>query len=203
MNKQGIRNQILGLLNRNDCSNELADTFIEQAMARIQRTLRVPSMERGNLITVNAETPDIIIIPDDFLNMKYLYTGSTLLEYVDIQRFLQYPTSVDTPRVYTRIQGQFKLKPSPSAGTQITLIYYGEIPDLSSDTSENFLTVAAPDLLIYGALTYAAQYFIDERKPAFEQEYTRIYQELMEQAVLTEMDQSAMAIATSAYAIEY
>lgn len=203
MNKQGIRNQILGLLNRNDCPNELADSFIEQAMARIQRTLRVPSMERGSLITANAEVPDVIVIPDDFLNMKYLYTGSTLLEYVDIQRFLQYPVSVDTPKIYTRIQGQLKIKPSPEVGTSLTLIYYGEIPDLATDTSENFLTVAAPDLLIYGALAYAANYFLDERKPAFEQEYSRIYQELTEQALLTEMDQSGMAIATSAFTVEY
>lgn len=203
MNKQGIRTQLLGLLNRNDCPNETADIFIEQALARIQRTLRVPSMERGNLITVNEENPDIIVIPEDFLNIKYLYTGSTLLEYVDIQRFLQYPTSVDTPRIYTRIQGEFKIKPSPPAGTEITMIYYGEVPDLTSDTSENFLTVVAADLLVYGALSYAADYFVDERKPAFEQEYNRIYQELVEQALLTEMDQSGMAIATTAFAIEY
>lgn len=203
MNKQGIRNQVLGLLNRNDCPNELADTFIEQSMARIQRTLRVPSMERGSSVSVNAELPDILVIPQDFLNMKYLYSGSTLLEYVDLQRFLQYPVSVDVPRVYTRIQGQFKVKPTPVAGTEITLIYYGEIPNLTTDTSENFLTVAAPDLLVYGALTYAATYFLDERKAAFEQDFTRIYQELTEQALLTEMEQSGMAMATSAFSIEY
>lgn len=203
MNKQGIRNQVLALLNRNDCTNSLADTFIEQAMARIQRTLRVPSMERGNVITVNEDLPDVIVIPEDFLNIKYLYSGSTLLEYVDIQRFLQSPTYVDTPRIYTRIQGQLKLKPIPSTGTEITMIYYGEVPDLDEDTDENFLSVAAPDLLIYGALCYAADYFFDERKPAFEEVFARVYQELMEQAQLTEMDQSGMAIATSAFPIEY
>lgn len=203
MNKQGIRNQILGLINRNDLTTELADTFIEQAMARIQRTLRVPSMERGNLITVNAELPDVIVIPEDFLNIKYLYSEDTLLEYVDIQRFLQYPNSVGTPKVYTRIQGELKVKPTPPAGTTLTMIYYGEVPDLTEDTSENFLSVAAPDLLVYGALSYAADYFVDERKPLFEQEYIRIYQEIVEQAVLTEMDQSGMAIATSAFQIQY
>ena len=196
MNKSQIRTQFLALLNRNDCSNELADTFIEQSLARIQRTLRVPPMEKMETYTVNEETPETLILPEDFLNIKYLYSGQTLLEYVDLGKLLgQYP-QVDTPRMYTRIQGSLKMYPTPVEGTQILMVYYGEIPDLTSDSSENFVSVIAPDLLIYGALSYAADYFIDERKPLFEETFNRVYGELVEQANLTDMSQSSLAMGT-------
>lgn len=202
MNKSQIRSQFLALLNRNDCSNELADTFLEQSLARIQRTLRIPSMEKMQTYTVTTATPDILVLPEDFLNIKYLYSGQTLLEYVDIGRLLsQYPT-VDTPRMYTRIQGSLKLSPTPSEGTEILMVYYGEIPDLVSDTDENFLTTIAPELLTYGALTYAADFFIDERKPLFEETFARVFSELVEQSIMADMEQSSMAIG-SPFGTEY
>lgn len=194
MNKGQIRSQFLALLNRNDCSNELADTFLEQSLARIQRTLRVPSMEKTQTYTVNNIAPDSLVLPEDFLNIKYLYSGQTLLEYVDLGKLLKQFARVDTPTMYTRIQGSLKLYPTPPAGTQILMVYYGEIPDLVGDSSENFLTVIAPELLTYGALSYAADYFFDERKPLFEETFNRVYSELVEQANMADMAQSSMAI---------
>jgi len=196
MNKSQIRSQFLSLLNRNDCSNELADTFIEQSLSRIQRTLRVPSMEKTAVYTINDVTPETIALPNDFLNIKYLYCDSTLLQYVDLGKYLQAPSYVDTPTMYTRLQGNLKLKPIPPEGAEVLMVYYGEIPDLTDETDTNFLTIIAPDLLIYGALSYAADYFIDERKGLFDDTFNRVYQELVEQASLTDMDQSALAIGT-------
>lgn len=203
MNKGQIRSQFLALLNRNDCSNELADTFIEQGFARIQRILRVPAMEKTQTYTVNDVAPNSLIIPNDFLNIKHLYSGDMLLEYVDLGRYLQYPDSVDTPRIYTRVQGELKVKPTPPEGTEIFMVYYGEIADLPTDASTNFFTQAAPEALVYGALTYAADYFIDDRKPAFEETFNRVLAELTEQAYLTEFEQSSMRIASPFNGIEY
>lgn len=203
MNKGQIRSQFLALLNRNDCSTELADTFLEQGLARIQRTLRVPSMEKVQTYTVNDVAPESLTLPADFLNIKHLYCGDVLLEYVDLDRFLRTQAAVDTPSIYTRIQGSIKVKPTPAEGTEILMVYHGEIPDLTSDTATNFITEIAPELLVYGALTYAADYFIDERKPLFEETFTRVYSELTEQAYLTEMEQSAMRLGSPFSGIEY
>lgn len=203
MNKGQIRSQFLALLNRNDCSNELADTFLEQGLARIQRTLRVPSMEKVQTYTANDTAPGSLILPNDFLNIKHLYCGDTLLEYVDLGRFLRHIDSVDTPRIYTRIQGELKVKPTPPEGTEILMVYYGEIPDLPADTDTNFVTEIASELLVYGALSYAADYFIDERKSMFEDTYARVFSELMEQAYMTEFEQSTMAMASPFNGTEY
>lgn len=207
MNKAGIRTQLLGLLNRNDCTNAQADIFIEQALARIQRTLRVPAMEAQEVITTNDTNGDTIVLPADYLNMKYIYTPkedgtSLMLEYKDVATFLAIPSSVGVPAYYTRIRGELKMKPYPQVGSTINMIYYNEIPDLVNDTDENFLTIIAPDLLVYGALTFAADYFVDDRKQVFEERFAAVYSEVDEQARLVEMDQSSIAI-SPAYAYPY
>jgi len=195
MNKAGIRSQVSALLNRNDVTDALLDTFIDQATTRIQRTLRIPPMEKVELYTITDVVPDTLVLPNDFLNVKHLYTGDTMLEYVDLGKFLSTLDSVgSTPQMYSRIQGTLKIKPTPSVGTVITLVYYGEIPDLVNDTDETWLSAIASDLLIYAALTFAADYYVDERKPAFEERYAQIYAELDEQARIGEMDQSALRI---------
>ena len=193
MNKQGIREQVKALMNRNDFTDALADTFIDQGVARIQRTLRIPPMEKTEVYTITTIDPEILVLPDDFLNIKYLY-ADRLLEYVDFGTFLKAPEEVGEPTIYTRVQAALKVKPTPAADSTITMIYYGEIPDLVNDTDENFLTAVAPDLLVYSALTFAADYFVDERKAVFEERFAAIYGELEEQSRLTEMDQSAMRV---------
>lgn len=200
MNKAEIRNQVQALLNRNDVTNDLLDTFIDQAVSRIQRTLRIPAMERVITYTITATPPASLFLPyslplpADFLNTKYLYIDGYLLEYMDIGRFLSRGTESGQPRFYTRIQAELRVTPTPAEGSTVTLVYHAEAADLDTDTDENIFSVILPDLLVYGALTFAAVHFIDERKPGFEAEFTRIYSEVEEQARLTEMEQSAMRI---------
>lgn len=194
MDKQGIRDQVKALMNRNDFTDALADTFIDQAVARIQRTLRIPPMEKVELYTITDVSPETLILPNDFLNVKHLYSDDTLLEYVEMGKFLSTATSTGIPKIYTRLQGTLKVKPTPTEDSTVTLVYYGEIPDLVEDTDETWLSAISSDLLIYGALTFAADYFVDERKPAFEERFAQIYGELEEQARIGEMDQSALRV---------
>lgn len=195
MNKLAIRNQVKALLNRNDITDEIADTFIDQAVARIQRTLRVPSMEKMVVYTTQETSPELLVLPNDFLELKHLYVDERTLTYKDLANFLAYSDYQSTrPLFYTRIQGALKVKPKPKTGLEINMVYYGEIPDLVNDTDENFLTAIAPDLLVYGALTFACDYYIDERRDAFEATAVRIYDELVAQATNMEMNQEGIAI---------
>lgn len=206
MNKAGIRTQLLGLLNRNDCTDAQADIFIEQALARIQRTLRVPAMEAQESIVTNSTNGDTLVLPNDFLNIKYLYSttseGTVMMDYKDVATFMSIPSSTGQPRYYTRIRGELKMKPYPQTGTAVDMVYYNEIPDLVNDTDTNFLTIIAPDLLVYGGLTFAADYFVDDRKPVFEERFGAIYSEVEEQSRLTDMEQATLAI-SPAYAYPY
>lgn len=194
MNKAQIRTQLRALLNRNDCTNDQADAFIEQAVSRIQRTLRIPPMEKQEVITTNEDSPTLIVLPEDYLSIKHLYTEEEMLEYRDVATFIKLDLGAGIPKYYTRIQGGIQLKPTPPVGTVVNLIYYGEIPDLVNDSDENFLSIIAPDLLVYGALTYAADFFVDDRRQMFEERYSAVYNEVEEQSRLTEMEQATLAI---------
>lgn len=204
MNKAAIREQIKALLNRNDATDAQVDTFIEQAVARIQRTLRVPSMEKVEIYSTTEDLPNTLSLPNDFLQLKHLYRSDGVIEYVDLGRFLK---TVDAPGnkplYYTRVQGSYLIKPTPPQDYEITMIYYGEIPDLANDTDSNFVTEIAPDLLVYGALTFAADYFVDDRKAAFEEIAVRIFNEIQDQANTMEFAQDGMAVNNAFYAPEY
>lgn len=204
MNKLGIRNQIKGLLNRNDLTDAQADIFIDQAVARIQRTLRIPPMEKTLVYTAGTTGADLLTLPTDFLQLKHLYTARGTIKYVDLSQYIQ---TIDAPGnapvIYTRIQGGLQIKNTPPVGHQTFMVYYGEIPDLVNDTDENFLTAIAPDLLVYGALTFAADFYIDDRRDAFEATAVRIFDELNNQAIEMEFAQEGMAVAPSANYPEY
>lgn len=204
MNKLGIRQQVSGLLNRNDATDAQLNVFIDQAVARIQRTLRVPSMEKVQIYTVSAETPEMLSLPNDFLQLKHLYTSTGTIDYTDLGTYLKTvdaPGSV--PKIYTRVQGSLLIKPTPPEDYTITMVYYGEIPDLVNDTDTNFVTEIAPDLLVYGALTFAADFFIDDRKDAFEQIAVRVFNEVQDQANAMEFAQEGMTISNSYNSPEY
>jgi hypothetical protein len=194
MNKAQIRTQVLALLNRNDCTDATADTFIDLALSRIQRTLRIAPMERQQNYTSNDVGDNLLSLPADFLSMKYLWTGQTMLEYRDYGTFLSLPEAQGAPKVYTRVRGGLLVKPIPPIDTPISLIYYGEFDDLPTDTSDNALTNFAPDLLVYGALSFAADYFVDDRRELFEGRYSTIYNEVEEQSRTVEWDQATLSI---------
>lgn len=204
MNKLGIRQQLSGLLNRNDATEAQLNVFIDQAVARIQRTLRVPSMEKVQIYTIGSEAPEMLTLPNDFLQLKHLYTSTGTIDYTDLGTFIKTADAPgNTPQIYTRVQASLLVKPTPPQASTITMIYYGEIPDLVEDTDTNFVTEIASDLLVYGALTFAADFFIDDRKDSFEQIAVRIFNEVQDQAYAMEFAQEGMAISNSFNSPEY
>ena len=74
-----------------------------------------------------------------------------------------------------------KLFPQPTSGT-VSLYYYGTFDALSADSDENILTKVAPDLAIYAGLTFAADFYLDNRAELFEQKFRQFMNELQGQA---------------------
>lgn len=210
MNLSQIRTKFLAILNRNDCSTDLANDFIGMAQTRLERTLRVPGMEKMSLTTggdPSVSPTESIVIPADFLSLKYLYSGHTLMENKDLGHFLKLHQDIGAspyadPKYYSRVGSSFLVKPTIPEGSVVTMVYYASQPQLLADTDTNFFSNVAADLLIYAALSYAADYFVDDRVQTFEGRYSQLYADLEEQGRMTDMEQSAMAI-SPAYNMEY
>lgn len=200
MNKGDIRSHFKALLNRSDCSDTLADTFVDQSIARIQRTLRIPSMEKQQSYTISSSTT-LLVLPNDFLEIINLYYDSTSLTRVPLSHIMEYKDANEngTPKFFTREGSTLLIYPYPTSGS-VKLNYYGQFADMTADSDENALAAASSDLMIYGALSYASDYYLDERGPVFEQRFVQFLTEVQEQANDAETSGTVQAMRpTTAY----
>ena len=202
-----LQTDVINLINRTDCTNTLAKTFLTQAHRKIIRTLRLPSLEAtlemtagDNTSTVYNSTTGEIVIPSDFIELIYMHTNKNIIERVPLRRYIELTERVSAsgnPRYYTRINAGFMTKPIANTGTVITLLYAKDDTTLTSDSSTNILSTVCPDLLLYGSLIYAADYFKDERRPQFEGMYNQIYAEVKELAATVDAATADSAIQPS------
>lgn len=196
MNKGELRSHMLALLNRSDCTDALADTFIDQAIARIRRTLRIPSMELQHVYTVDlASGLNEVIIPANFIEMIDIHFDGVALVRIPSHEMVeaQKTGAVGSPQFFTRVQGSLQLHPKPTSGS-LYLNYYGEFDALVDDSDSNSLTAIASDLIVYTALGYASDYFLDERGPLFDQKASQFIAEIQEQANSAETSGTAQVM---------
>ena len=195
MNYGDLKSHFNDLLNRTDITTTLTTRFIDQGLARIQRNLRVPLMEKQQNYTISGNTP-LVVLPSDFLEIINLYHSSGVqLTRIPMSTMRSHLANSFTgnPQFFTRQQANVLLFPHVTDGT-LTLDYYGEVGDFVDDTTETTLSKVAPDLIIYAGLTYAADYFLDERSDLFESKYIQFLNELQSQADDQELNGSTQVI---------
>ena len=104
MNLGNLRSHMIALLNRSDITNALADTFIDQSIKRIQRVLRIPSMEATQNYSITTQTASIVL-PNDFLELIELHHASKSIQRLP-QRIMnnnKLNTQQGSPDFFTRV----------------------------------------------------------------------------------------------------
>ena len=197
MNYGQIKSHFQDLLNRSDITTALTTRFIDQSIARIQRQLRTPMSERVLEVTITSQT-ESMTLPSDFMEIISLYHSEYELERVSMRRYRELIGNVFTgkPQFFTRQAEKLLLYPQPADG-KLVLYYHGEFPALSADSDENVLTQSAPDLVIYGALSFAADFYLDNRAELFEGRFNQFLLELQEQANDQELQGGTQSILPS------
>jgi len=199
MNYGELQTHFSDLLNRSDNTTALTQTFLRQGLARVQRTLRTPMQEKTLYITITQPTT-MMRIPADFLETISLYHEEFELERVPNKRFRQFAQSpyAGKARYYTRVGPDILLYPQPTSGI-LSLYYYCELPALVNNTDTHALSQVAADLIIYAALTYAADFYLDERAELFEAKYRQFFDELQEQSDAQETQGGTQTIQPAYY----
>lgn len=194
MNYGDIKSHFNNVLNRSDITAALTETFIDQGIARIQRQLRTPLNENLTTYALTSRTTSVTL-PNDFLEIISLYYEGSELQRIPLSKYRAVAVSPiqGSPTTFIRQQQDLFLHPEPSTG-DLVLYYYGEYAPMVLATDENALATVAPDLIIYAALTYAADYYLDERAPLFEQKYGLFLSEIQEQANDQEMNGGIQSI---------
>lgn len=196
-----LRSTFVGLVNRRDLTTNTAlqNTFLKQGLARVQRILRVPSMERATYITAQATPTASFMIPDDLLEIMDVFAQGFPLEHVSFRQLMSHKARsggnvVGTPKMYARVGASLFLWPILEALGEVVVTYYGEFSPLVDDTSSNEVTDAMPDLFTYAALTYAGDYFKMDQAQAWEARFEELAQETQDQAAQLNMNGGTMSI---------
>jgi hypothetical protein len=192
-----VKNQFLGLLNRRDITASLVETFIGFGIQRIQRELRVPAMEK--VIAVETDGTATFQLPGDLLEIISLHTNDnvnhTKLVKSDLQTILDYSKIPGYPRYYHREVSSITVGPYPPENTLVYMHYYVNADTLTADTDTNWITEIAPTLLVYAALSYACDYFLDDRKQLYEASYQQIADQIQQMALQDELQNASISTA--------
>lgn len=168
------------ILNRDDCTDAQAQIFITDAISRVQRDCRIPSMERQLLVTAQSNM-DFITVPPDLLQIIDLMTTSQdgvvrPLQKLSYRQLMGIPPT-NWPCAYARLQGQLWVRGQVQTGQVLQLIYYGEFSPFATPASDNEISGSNPDLVVYAALSFAGDVF---EHPATDRWETR-YQQILSQ----------------------
>ena len=193
MNYGELKTHFQSILNRRDLTTSLRETFIQLAISRIQRELRAPLMEKAVEVTISS-TYDGLEIPSDYISLVALTVKDEeiKLQRVDLAVAQAEAVNITFPRVFARQGGKWVLGPTPTEDTVIRIDYLAELGTLEDDTDENTLSIVAPDLITYGALVYASEYFLDRRLEAFENRYQATLTAIQSQADHDELTNAVM-----------
>jgi hypothetical protein len=189
-----VKTEFTALLNRRDATSTQITTFLQNAIRRVQRTLRTPAMETGVIYTItDFDAPTGLPIPSNYLELVRL-TNSDGHELVrrDFTTVTSLAEDTGVPWMFARRGSYWLIGPTPEEGDTVRADFYGEFEEVEDDEDTNLLTVTAPDLMVYGALVFACKHFHDKRLADFEATFNQIMGELMDQADRDELSGGAV-----------
>lgn len=155
MNYAALKTAIAGFLHRNDLTS-MIPTFIEMAEARFNRELRSSEQEET---AITDATTEFTTLPDDFLQLRMMYSGNRKLTYYPPERLQQMIDVSYVPQipVYSIQDKQFRLYPTPTTEnpTPLRILYWSKITPLSDTETTNWLLEKHPDLYLFASLLEA------------------------------------------------
>lgn len=187
-----MKARFLSILNRDDCTEDQAVACLQDSLARITRTVRLPNMERSVILTVDDEALQFMSIPPDLIEVIDIYVadlvygcGTHALDLKPYRELLRMPSS-GAATAYGRFQAAFYFRGYVPKGTEVTLLYYGEFSDFPTQDSENEISASNPDLVIYGALSFAGDIFDHPSQQRWEARFGEMLNEV--QALGVDLD---------------
>ena len=180
---QDLKGSIANWLARPDIDEVIPD-FITICEAQINRSLRTVDME-AIASTVIIAGQVYYSTPTGMLKMRNLVVSGSpevKLTYLTPEQLtVEYPSEGSPCLAYTVVDGQIKLSGTANvaADANLRVSYWKANPPLTDTDNTNWLTINAPDLLLYGSLVGAEMYIVNDArmpmwKQAFQEEMTKI-----------------------------
>lgn len=171
-NYSTLKSTIADYLNRADLTSQI-ETFIQLAEADLNTRLRCREM----IVRAEATSDEEFVqLPSNWLEAINLHIvgGKQPLRYITLDEAdtINKQQVYTSPNFYSLMNGAIEIVPAPAQNIDIEMIYYRTIPALSDQNTTNWLLTKAPDVYLYGALTHAAPFLMDDQRiPVFAQIY--------------------------------
>ena len=112
-----------------------------------------------------------VSLPNDFIEMRNLYLDTNPeqpLNYLSPSTFTRNARTQESgkPINYTVLSTVIQLAPVPDANYTLNMLYYAAPTFLSDGTNTNAFMTTCPDLLLYGALSEAEPYLMNDARLA-------------------------------------
>jgi len=182
-NYSTLKSTIADYLNRADLTSQI-ETFIQFAEADMNTRLRC----REQIVRAEAtSSAEYVQLPADWLEAINLHIvgGQQPLRYITLDEadIVNKDQIYVGPHYYSLMNGAIEIVPAPAEDIDIEMIYYAKIPALSDQNTTNWLLTKAPDVYLYGALTHAAPFLMDDQRiPVFAQIYLTRTQALIDES---------------------
>ncbi len=168
-----LKDALADWLDRSDLTDRIPD-FITLAEARLNRDVRIRPMEvRSSMETTAGQR--YFNLPGGYLQMRNMQINSnpiTPLEYITPEMLdrLYGSDTTGKPKAYTLIGDEIQLAPIPDSDYTVEMAFYEKFTPLGDGTSgtvtSNWLTLNAPDVLLYGALLEAEPFIKNDERIA-------------------------------------
>jgi len=178
-----LKSTIADYLNRADLTSQI-ETFIQFTEADLNTRLRC----REQIVRAEAtSSAEYVQLPADWLEAINLHIvdGQQPLRYITLDEadIVNKEQLYTAPHFYSLMNGAIEIIPEPGDDIDIEMIYYAKIPTLTDVNTTNWLLTKAPDVYLYGALTHAAPFLLDDQRiPVFAQIYLTRVQALMDES---------------------
>lgn len=184
-----LQTAVADFLARTDLTDDIKN-FIALAEARMSRELNTRAQEKRVTASTVADD-EFISLPTDLREIRVIKLNSSpqrVLEYYTPQQFYkEYPQSAGgRPEAYTIIGTEVALRPVPSAAEVVEMIYGEGLTALSDSATTNTILTRHPDAYLYGTLTHAYTFLMDEMRA---QTYDRYFSRSIEE-ITKEMEKS-------------
>lgn len=179
-NYSDLKTSIANYLGRSDLTSQIPD-FITLAEIRLNRDLRIRQMLKTATATMTGGD-STVGLPSDFLEMRDIFVDGTpriAVSFLSPAAFTRDARTTDSgrPVFYTMRGAEFEFAPIPDTNYTVQMIYYAKQTALSDSNPSNAFMANCPDALLYGALTEAEPYLMNDARVAI---WSQFYQNAIE-----------------------
>jgi hypothetical protein len=164
-----LKTAIANFLARSDLTDRIPE-FISLAESRMSRELETRSQEkRATALTTSGD--EFISLPTDLRRIRLVKNNTSSVEVLDYATpkdyYEKYASSGGgRPKLYTIIGAEIAMRPIPDSAYTIEIIYGEDISALSDANLTNTVLTRHPDVYLYGSLSAAHIFLMDEARAA-------------------------------------